>query len=218
MRGDGTSTFWIIALLVALGISIWVARANSQRADRENAARIKASDENRRKEAEISELQKVHEKELSAKNNELARLMERARGIAKIVEQRKIQFPWLATAIADFHALEAERDAKILETKKHPAVKAAEEVREHSRRRREAELNFRLLRYRAEYYEKLFPWIVDFIGDDVPDSSVDISGPQAEPTDDPVKTWLNDAEYRNLSVTEKNQLALDRWRQSKKSR
>ncbi len=203
MRGDGTYTFWFIALLIALGISILVARANSQRADRENTARIKASDENRRKDAEISELHKTHTKALTAKDNELARLMERLQGQAKVLEQRKIQFPWLATAIADFHALEGERDAKILETKKHPAIRAAEEVREHSRRRREAELNFRLLRYRAEYYEKLFPWIIEFIGDDVPDSSVDISGPQAEPTDDPVKAWLNDAEYRNLSVTEK---------------
>jgi hypothetical protein len=79
---------------------------------------------------------------------------------------------------------------KDLGTKKHPAVKAASEVREHGRKRREAEFNFRLMRYRVEYYEKLFPWIAEYVGDDVPDSAVDISGSSAaEATDDPVKGW-----------------------------
>jgi hypothetical protein len=69
-----------------------------------------------------------------------------------------------------------------------------------------------LLRYRTEYYEKLFPWIADLVGDDVPDSSIDLGGGEAEPTDDPAKGWLTDAEYQNLSATDRNQLALERWR------
>lgn len=218
MRGDGPYFFWIVMLAIALLISILVARANSQRADRENASRIKASDESRRKDIELLELSKSHTKALSTKENEYSKLMELMRGLTKILEQRKIQFPWLASAIADFHALAVEREAKILETKSHPAVKAANEVREHGRKRRDAEFNLRVARYRLEYYEKLFPWIVEYIGDDVPDTSVDVSGSQVEDTDDPVKAWLNDAEYRNLSVADRNQLALDRWRFSKKAR
>jgi len=189
---------WVVILAIALVISIFVARGNSERA--------------RRKDVELSELHKSHEATLLA-NSKLDQQMQ---GLAKVVEEKTIQFPWLASAIADFHAFEAERDARILETKKHAAVKAANEVREHSRRRRDAEFNFRLMRYRVEYYEKLFPWLVQYVGDDVPDTAVDLSG--AEPTDDPAKKWLNDAEYRNLSIAERNQLALDRWRVSKKSR
>ncbi len=90
-------------------------------------------------------------------------------------------------------------------------------VREHSRKRRDAEFQLRLFRYRIEYYEKLFPWITEYVGDDVPDTAVDLSGAPAEVTDDPVKKWLNDAEYGSLSVTQRNQLALDRWRQTKKT-
>ncbi len=90
-------------------------------------------------------------------------------------------------------------------------------MREHGRRRREAELQFRLMRYRVEYYEKLFPWIVEYVGDDVPDEEVDLSGVEAEPSDDPVKHWLNEAEYQRLSVAEKNELALHRWRTSQKT-
>ena len=105
----------------------------------------------------------------------------------------------------------------MLKTKKHPAVTAANEVREQGNKRKAAERQFRLMRYRVDYYEKLFPWIIEYIGNDVPDEAIDLSGSKAEPTDDPVKGWLNDAEYQKLSTAEKNQLALDRWKLSRKS-
>jgi hypothetical protein len=138
------------------------------------------------------------------------------RGLDRIFGERKIQFPWLATAIADFHALEAERDAKMLESKKHPAVRAAAEVREHGSKRREAERIARQMRHRTEYYEKLFPWLADYIGDDVPDFAVEVGG-ATETSDDPVRIWLTEAEYKNLSIIEKNQMALERWKTKKRS-
>src|ERR1039458_1720699 len=73
----------------------------------------------------------------------------------------------------------------LLETKKHPAVKAASEVREHGSKRRDAERQLRMMRYRADYYEKLFPWIMEYVGDDVPDEAVDLSRSHAVLTDDP---------------------------------
>jgi hypothetical protein len=211
MPEDSSYVFWIIILAIALLISIWVARANSQRANRANK-------ESLMKGIELSELRKDHANELSAKNIEYAKLVERMQDLEKIIEQRKIQFPWLASTIADFHALEAKRDALRLGAKKRPAMKTADVVREHGRMRRNAEFNFRTMRYRVEYYEKLFPWIIEYVGDDVPDSEVDVSGSESEATDDPVKGWLNDAEYQNLSVAETNQLALDRWRRTRKTR
>src|SRR5688500_5676893 len=133
MRGDSAYFFWIIALGVALVLSVLVARSNSQRANREKIDRLSAQEENRRKDAELAQVRKAHAEALSAKDAEYAKLVERVRGVAKVIEQRKIQFPWLASAIADFHALQAERDAKRLQHKKHPATKAAEEVRAHSK-------------------------------------------------------------------------------------
>jgi hypothetical protein len=50
-------------------------------------------------------------------------------GLTKLLDQRKVQFPWLASAIADFYALEAERDAWKLGHKKRPAIKTADVVR-----------------------------------------------------------------------------------------
>jgi hypothetical protein len=179
--------FWIGALVIALTLSIYFSS---------------------RKDKALLELRN----NLVEKDIEFGKVVARMQGMEKIFEQRKIQFPWLASAIADFQALEAERDAKTLSVKRHRALRSAEVVRQHGRKRRDAEYQYRLLRYRTEYYEKLCPWIVDLVGDDVPDSSVDLSGARSEPTDDPVKAWLTDAEYQNLSATEKNQLALERWR------
>jgi hypothetical protein len=210
MRGDGGYTFWFAILCIALVLSFLVALANSRK------ARQLAQD-CRQKDDALSKLREDHAVQLTAKNTTLDTMSKRMDGYTNILAERKIQFPWLASAVADFHALEAERDAQWLKTKKHPAATAALTVREHGRKRREAEFSYRLMRYRVEYYEKIFPWIVDYVGDDVPDEAVDLSGPEAEPTDDPAKKWLNDHEYGSLSTAEKNQLALDRWRISRRS-
>lgn len=217
MRGDN-DVLWLVVLGIALLISILMARSNGQRASREQAGRLKAEGEVRSKNDEISELKKTHTRMLDAVQLQYQKLLDHMRALDKVFAERKIQFPWLVSAIADLHALEAERDAQMLETKKHAATKSAGVVREHGAKRREAERQSRLMRYRVQYYEKLFPWIADYVGDDVPDEAVDLSGAQAEPTDDPVRRWLNDAEYHRLSETDKNQLALDRWKTSSKSR
>jgi hypothetical protein len=217
MRGDN-DVLWLVVLGIALLISILIARSNGQRASSEHAERLKAEGEVRSKGDEISELKKAHSRTLEAVQLQYQKLLDHMRALDKVFAERKIQFPWLVSAIADLHALEAERDAQMLEIKKHAAIKSAGLVREHGTKRREAERQSRLMRYRVQYYEKLFPWIADYVGDDVPDEAVDLSGAQAEPTDDPVRRWLNDAEYQRLSETHKNQLALDRWKASSKSR
>ena len=215
MHGDYSPLF--VGLAVALLVAILTARSYSQTATHERALRLKAEDEIRQKAEELSQLRQTQAKALAEVELQYKKLLDHMRALDKIFQERKIQFPWLASAIADLHALEGERDARILETKKHPAIKVASEVREHSGKRRDAERQFRSMRYRVDYYEKLFPWIIEYIGDDVPDEAIDLSGSKTEPTDDPVKRWLNDAEYQKLSTTQKNQIALDRWKSSHKS-
>jgi len=72
------------------------------------------------------------------------------------------------------------------------------------------------MRYRVEYYEHLFPWLVDYVGDDVPDFAVEATGSGDDASDDPVKSWLPLGEYERLSTVERNQMALDRWRTSRR--
>jgi len=65
MRGD-YAVFWFVGLGVALLISILTARSNSQRANREQADRIKAQGEIRQKNDELSELRQTHARTLAA--------------------------------------------------------------------------------------------------------------------------------------------------------
>jgi hypothetical protein len=64
MHGD--YSLWLIGLAIALLISILTARSYSQRANREQADRIKAQGEIRQKTEELSQLRQTHSKMLAA--------------------------------------------------------------------------------------------------------------------------------------------------------
>jgi hypothetical protein len=219
MRGDGSG--FLIILFIGLVVAILMAWYSSSIASGERAEKLKLRADLSKERNEFSEFQKKRDREVLEIRETFSQTTARkdflVEGLTKILEQRKSQFPWLASAFADLSVLTAERDAKFLESKKHPAKKAAEEVREHALRRREAEKKFRILNYRTEYYETLFPWIVDYVGDDVPDYAVDVSGSENEAADDPASNWLTKAEYERLSSAEKYQKALDNWAKRKKS-
>ena len=89
--------------------------------------------------------------------------------IKTLANEQSLGFPWLAEAYSDyFHFLDLKK-ASNLELKSRPAPKAAEEVRAIASKRRTAEKLYRVLKYRVEYYEKLFPWLDDLIGEDLDD-------------------------------------------------
>lgn len=146
-------------------------------------------------------------------------LDKRAEDIITLSRQKSIGFPWLAQAYAEYFYLEDLKIAHELETKSRPALAAAEKVREAAMRRREAEQTARTYKYQILYYESLFPWLVEFKSDEVEDKLIQIrSGNQNQDDDDPAKKWLTPEEFKLLSVSEKNQLALDRYWSKKKSK
>ena len=79
------------------------------------------------------------------------------------------------------------------------------------------------MRYQLEYYENLFPWLIDFKGEDIDNLITQILEKRKKGKDyfeepgDPAKKWLTAAEYDKLPRVEKYQLALDRYRKKKKS-
>lgn len=140
-----------------------------------------------------------------------------------LVQEKTRGFPWLAHAYSEYQMLEDMRLAELLEQKPHPAKLAAQEVREQSRLRRAAQRDVRIYRYVLEYYETLFPWLVDFKGEEL-DSLLELSAESTSLTDDtgdpvdPAQKWLSPAEFASLPPAERNQRALDRWRHKPKSR
>jgi predicted GNAT superfamily acetyltransferase len=143
--------------------------------------------------------------------------------LERLARQKSQGFPWLAEAYSEYFYLCDLEIANHLDTKKHPAHKSAEVVREVAAQRRITERLYRVLRCKLEYYERLFPWLVDFGDEDIDDlvkQIVDrriVRGEPEEP-DDPVKIYVTQAEYSKMSVAGRNQLALDRYWRKKKSR
>lgn len=144
--------------------------------------------------------------------------------IETLANEKTEGFPWLAEAYADYLYVRDLKKVDYLAYKPHPALRAAEQVREVASQRRVAEKLYRILKYKLEYYENLFPWLLDFTGDDIDDLIRQIMERKQrgkeeiyEP-DDPAKKWLTQAEYSQLPTVEKYQLALDRYWQKKKTR
>lgn len=114
--------------------------------------------------------------------------------------------------------LAKERDQKIvgyLRSKKHPAKKASEEVRFSRAEARDLRRANSLLKNRLYTYEAFAPWLAEYV--DLPtrdllstlkESAVHEKGEEVE---DPVKRYLTDLEWRDLPVSVRNQMALDRY-------
>src|SRR4030042_974410 len=86
-----------------------------------------------------------------------------------LARQKSQGFPWLAEAYSEYFYLCDSEIANYLEVKKHPARKSAEIVREVAAQRRISERLYRILKYKLEYYESLFPWLVDFGDESIDD-------------------------------------------------
>lgn len=133
--------------------------------------------------------------------------------IDKIIKQKSMGFPWLAEAIADYYSLADDQKESYLTHKSHPAYSAAETVRKIKQEKKELLKKNKITSYKINYYEKLFPWLIEFIAENeneeipvrIDDAIID------EDTEDRVKDFLTPEEYRQLPSAERNQRALDRY-------
>jgi len=131
--------------------------------------------------------------------------------------ERSSGFPTLVSYIDYFEKLRDESVSQYLATKKRPALRASEMVKEEAGRRREAESKYRQINALLDYYEKIAPFLLDF-KDEVIDeeSEKDLREYTDTEREDKVSSFVTTKEYRQLGTTERNQLALDRfWKRHK---
>jgi len=133
--------------------------------------------------------------------------------IHKIAKQKSMGFPWLAEAYADYFALKDGEIEKHLKYKKHPAYTAAENVKIIKNEKRELVKENRIISYKINYFEKLFPWLSDLIAEDENEEMpVRIEDDvENDDNEDRVKNYLTPEEYKSLPSVERNQMALDRY-------
>ena len=139
--------------------------------------------------------------------------------IQKIISEKTIGFPWLADAISQYYESRDLKIAEFMENKLRPGLSSADRIRELSKDKREFQKKFILARNISKYYESLFPWITDFVDESIDEAILEAFTKEEIIDDeiDPVNNYLTKGEFQKLSVTERNQLALDRYWKRKKT-
>lgn len=172
----------------------------------------------------ISELnEKAHlaqEKQL-ALNKEKEILEKTKKDLEEIKNSSKQSFPWLASLFADYFYLEDLKISSRLEKKERPAYKAAEDVRQIAKEKKNLCLQLKLAENQLNFYETLFPWLLDFKEISPEDVEVIIENQENSNTENEyqlIKKYLSPQEYNCLSTAEKYQLALDRYKNRNKSK
>jgi hypothetical protein len=134
--------------------------------------------------------------------------------VQKIAKQKSMGFPWLAEAYADYFSLKDGELEKYLTDKKHPAYTTAEKVKIIKNEKRELIKVNKIISYKINYFEKLFPWLSELITDNEDEEvpvRIDDDDMTNDDNKDRVKDYLTSEEYKNLPSIERNQLALDRY-------
>ena len=130
-------------------------------------------------------------------------------------------FPSLIEAIKLFEEYKDNQIYRKLKNKARPAKRAAEEVKEQTRLRREADQRERQKQFIIEYYEYNAPFLVDLKDEFLQRPSISEDNSYFEYTEeerkDPISKFISPEKYRILSVVERNQLALDRYIERYKS-
>lgn len=118
--------------------------------------------------------------------------------------------PYLAGLWADHEALLSAREESALREKKPPAEKAADKIKAIGERLRAAVKLNKLLTYQLNYYESVFPWLLDFKKLD-PDDAYKYSRKNDDERDNS-SLYISKSERKNLDIYERWQLALERYK------
>lgn len=169
----------------------------------------------------IYELEKLEHRVIALNQENKALLdviSEREKSLQRIIDEKSKGFPWLAEAIGEFYKYQDFEIAKYLEVKKHPAYKKAEAVREIAIENKLLRKQLKIAQNFVTYYEALFPWINEYVGEDLDEILIGIadSAKKENEDSDPVLKFIIKAEYDKLTSAERNQKALDRYLSSRK--
>ncbi len=133
-----------------------------------------------------------------------------------ILRNRHLRFPQVAEIVSLHITEHYDYAAHRLIFKSNPAYKASDVVKDLSKETKEYVRELAKLRLKLAYIEDMYPNINDIFESGFNDE--DNFELETKDNTDRVRFFLSPEEYRNLSTTEKNQLALDRYVESRKSK
>jgi len=141
--------------------------------------------------------------------------------VKQMVKERQMGFPVLAKAYDELFELQDKQIIDFLKYKDKPAVRASDVVSEFAKMRRHALREKRIYQYLVEYHEALYPFLAELreeVADITEEDKITFADYSEEELQDAAIHYLSKDEYRKLSVTERNQLALDRYWKKPKSK
>lgn len=140
-------------------------------------------------------------------------LSEKNEALDRIYSERVQSQPWLASYYADLYQSFDEKWVLHLRNKNRPAEQKAGEVDKliHGELR-EWRLRAKQSEYQLNFYESLFPWLLDFKEVPPMDAFKYVSADSSDDDERAVmRDYLSPAELNELPTAEKYQLALDRY-------
>jgi hypothetical protein len=179
--------------------------------DLNNGIYIKQGEETKRLEKQIEE----QEKEICDLEGEIT---ERDVKIQRLINLIKSEdaYKYMQSMMTEAVTLIFENEQKYLRTKPNPALKSAERVGELEQQFLELMGKHLEMKNKFEYLQELFPELKMYIEDEsFRDAEKFIDSEDVEDAIDHSRDYLSKEEWDNLSVNERNQLALDRYKEKR---
>lgn len=211
---------WVWWLLL-IGGGIWlVAKALSLSSEKDELERRNGnlSDTNSKLQSE-NDAWRSRESNLKFREDEVE---ESTKTLQQLYAERVKNFPLLGEVWADLIEKTETEHANALRYKKRPALTAAAEVSKVKQEKKALAKELNEWKYRAKNYEAVAPWLLDDLKEDIENevqSQEYFKVYDDSEREDPVTNFISPDDYRKLSHTDRNQLALERyWSRGKKTK
>lgn len=168
-------------------------------------------------EIEYKEIEKIR-KEINDNKIELKIQKNALEKDKELLKLKVKDIPVLAKYFTDREESYYDNIEDYLLNKPRPALTSAEIVRELKHEKKIIISKLKTAEYLTLYYESLVPWLKELEEEPLDINSIDKNYfNYYESKKDAVTYWLTPTEYANLSETERNQLALERYNKRQKS-
>lgn len=141
------------------------------------------------------------------------------KNLTNSILQTNTPFIYSASLYADMKTYIYTESEKHLRYKSHPAMKAADEVKHLKCKTQNYITQYKEMLYKYEFLLKTFPELQKYVDDEEALQSLDKvnSYTELKENTDHARDYLSDEEWKKLSIDERNQLALDRYKKRPKS-
>ena len=151
--------------------------------------------------------------------NHKIKVQEQINNVIRKLLNTKKPFSQLACMVADYETSIFQKDEHYLRYKPRPANVAADKVREMRETLAEKVAECKQMLYKYEFLLSVFPELHNYLEDEEALIAISDYSTISEFNDnrDRVHDWISENDYRTMSVDERNQLALDRYKNRTKS-